>query len=194
MKEWDEDYKNKTKITKNLQTKRQPSEKALESSLWLDWSCVLFLSLLMVVLWIWFWKNHLFELHNFPPVWGFVFENISFFSPVWGCRQYDARKGGMLRSLFNLPSPRSSLSESEVQKNKLIDLSRTLCISPCTMWHIFAWEIFFGPETCLYSKCFCTIGLQQIQPINLRSEDCFVLHKILSHIFFSDGFIVINCK
>ena len=106
------------KITNNLQTKRQPSEKALKSFLWLDLSCVLFLSLLVVVLWIWFWKNYLFEIHNFPPpLWGFVFEKISPFSPVWGCRQYDARKGGMLRSLFNLPSPRSSLSDSSKLRN-----------------------------------------------------------------------------
>ena len=69
----------KQKITNNLQTKRQPSEKALKSSWWLDWSCVLFLSLLVVVLWICLWKSHLFEFHNFPPVSGFVFENISIF-------------------------------------------------------------------------------------------------------------------
>ena len=72
---------------------------------------------------------------------------------------------------------------NEKSSIKLINLSRTLCISPCTIWHIFAWEIFFGPETCLYLKCFCSIGLQQMQHINLRSEDCFVLRKILLHFF-----------
>ena len=95
------------KITNNLQTKKQPSEKALKSYLWLDWSCVLFLSLLVVVLWIWFWKNHLFEIHNFPPpLWGFVFENISSFFHL--CKDVDSMTQGRVEcwGLFSTCLPR----------------------------------------------------------------------------------------
>ena len=103
--------------------------------------------------------------------------------PVLGSKQF--LKYHYTQSKFELSLSDSHYTSTmkKVQENKLIDLSRTLCISPCTIWHIFAWEIFFGPETCLYSKCFCTIGLQQMQPVNLRSEDCFVLRKTLIHFF-----------